>query len=43
MDRCLAHLRESLPEEQLQAEWAQGRGMTVQQAVAEARSVMATG
>jgi predicted ATPase/transcriptional regulator with XRE-family HTH domain len=42
MDRCLARLRESLPEEQLQAKWAQGRGMPVQQAVVEAQSVMAT-
>jgi predicted ATPase/transcriptional regulator with XRE-family HTH domain len=43
MDCCLARLRAALPEGKLQAEWAQGRGMPVQQAVAEAQSVMATG
>jgi hypothetical protein len=43
LESCLARLHESLRKEQLQAEWAQGRGMPVQQAVAEAQSVMATG
>jgi tetratricopeptide (TPR) repeat protein len=43
MNRCLARLHESLPEERLQAQWAQGRGMSVQQAVTEAQSVVPTG
>jgi tetratricopeptide (TPR) repeat protein len=43
MDRCLARLRESLPEERLQAKWTQGRSLSVRQAIAEAQSVKATG
>jgi hypothetical protein len=43
MDRGLACLREELPDERLQEAWAQGRRIPVQQAIAEAQSVILTG
>ena len=43
MDRCLARLRQSLPEERLQTEWAQGRRMSVQQAIGEAQTITEIG
>ncbi|HSL28548.1 MAG TPA: tetratricopeptide repeat protein [Anaerolineales bacterium] len=39
MERCLHRLRAALPEAQLRAAWAQGRGMSLQQAIAAAQSV----
>ena len=43
MDRCLVRLRAALPEKRLQAAWAQGGGMSIQQAITEAQSVIPTG